>query len=50
MQIALREWGQVRRRVRRAFIYVTLHNSRDKKDLRLAQEFIDRLSLALEGH
>lgn len=50
MQVVMPLWWSVSRDVRRAFIYVTLHNSRDPDDLHLAQDFIRKVEQALTTH
>lgn len=50
MQAILPLWWSVSREVRRAFIFVTYHNSRDPDDLRLAGEFIQKIEQALTRH
>jgi len=47
MKTALEVWWEVPKEVRRAFIYVTFHNSHDPEYLDLTDEYMKKLTAAL---
>ena len=50
MVTVLTVWRETTYEVRRAFIFVTLHNSRDEDDMRLTDSFMCQVQQILTPH